>query len=373
MQGANSAEETAVRRAFLAGIAILLSSAAAQAQSGEQKAWDETLTAARKEGKVVVAGPPDTQVRQLLPAAFEARYGFKMEYITGRGSDQGAKLRREREAGIYSVDAVLAGSQTMFTVLHREKMLAPLKPELILPEVTDGKNWKRGSLWFPDPEQQYILRIFNTVREAFMINTDKVKPQDVRRYSDLLDPKWKGKISFLDPARSGTGSNQVAMIYEQFGEDFVKKLLVDQDPMISRERRQLTDGVLRGNYPISFGAEDGEMERLQAEGHPVKTIYSLEDMPGSISGGNMIGLMDKAPHPNAAKVFVNWMASKEGSEIYGRALKMVPVRIDIDAASFMPPEVIPQPGVKYFDVFDYNFTVTGKEEIRLRVKDVLRR
>lgn len=143
--------------------------------------------------------------------------------------------------------------------------------------------------------------------------------------------------------------------------------------MISRERRQLTDGVLRGTYPISFGAEDGEMERLQAEGHPVKTIYSLEDMQGSISGGNMIGLMDQAPHPNAARVFVNWMASKEGSEIYGRALKMVPARTDIDAASFMPREVIPQPGVKYFDVFDYNFTVTGKEEIRLRVKDVLRR
>jgi iron(III) transport system substrate-binding protein len=360
--------------AFLFGVTVLLLSNAAMAQSADwQKAWDETLAGARKEGKVVVAGPPDTQVRQLLPAAFEARYGIKMEYITGRGSDQGAKLRREREAGIYAVDAVLAGSQTMFTVLHREKMLAPLKPELILPEVADGSKWRRGSLWFPDPEQQYILRIFNTVREAFMVNTNEVKEGEIRKYTDLLAPKWKGKISFLDPARSGTGSNQVAMIYEQFGEEFVKKLLVDQSPMISRERRQLTDGVLRGNYPVSFGAEDGEMERLEAEGHPVKTIYSLEDMPGSLSGGNMLGLVDRAPHPNAARVFVNWMASKEGNEIYGRALKMVPARSDIDAASFMPPEVIPQPGVKYFDVFDYDFTITGKEEIRLRVKDILRR
>jgi iron(III) transport system substrate-binding protein len=296
-----------------------------------------------------------------------------MEYLTGRGSDQGTKLRREREAGIYTVDAVLAGSQTMFTVLHREKMLAPLKPELILPEVTDGKNWLRGSLWFVDPEQQYILRTFNTVREAFMINTQVVKPDELRKFSDLLNPKWKGKISFLDPTRSGTGSNQVAMIYERLGEDFVKKLLVDQEPVISRERRQLTDGVLRGAQPISFGAEDGEIERLKAEGLPVKTIYSLEDMPGSISGGNMIGLIDRAPHPNAARVFVNWMASKEGNEVYGRALKMVPARSDIDSASFMPAEIIPKPGVKYFDVFDYNFTVNGKEEIRLRAKDLLRR
>ncbi len=361
-------------RALVSLTAIALSCHAALAQPVDwQKAWDETLAAAKKEAKVVVAGPPDTQVRQALPAAFEARYGIKMEYITGRGSDQGSKLRREREAGIYSVDAVLAGSQTMFTVLYREKMLAPLKPELILPEVTDGKNWKRGSLWFPDPEQKYVLRIFNTVREAFMVNTNQVKPQDLRKFSDLLDPKWKGKIAFLDPARSGTGSNQIAMLYEQLGESFIKKLLVDQDPMISRERRQLTDGVLRGNYPIGFGAEDGEMERLQAEGQPVKTICSLEDMPGSVSGGNMLGLIDRAPHPNAARVFVNWMASREGNEIYARALKMVPARVDIDAESFLPPEVIPKTGMNYFDVFDYNFTVTGKEEIRLRVKDMLRR
>jgi iron(III) transport system substrate-binding protein len=267
---------------------------------------------------------------------------------------------------------VLAGSQTMFTVMHREKMLAPLKPELILPEATDGKNWKRGSLWFPDPEQQYILRIFNTVREWLMVNTDMVK-DDLRSFRDLLDPKWKGKISFLDPSRSGTGSNQVAILYEQFGEDFVKKLFIDQEPMITRERRQLTDALIRGAHPISFGAEDGEIERLMAEGMPVKVIYSLEDMAGSISGGNMIGLLDRAPHPNAARVFVNWMASKEGGEIYGRALKMVSARTDIDSASYMPPEVIPQPGVKYFDVYDYNFTVTGKEEIRLRMKDILRR
>jgi iron(III) transport system substrate-binding protein len=336
-----------------------------------QKTWDETLAAARKEGKVVVAAPPDTQVRQALPAAFEARYGIRMEYVSGRGTDQATKLRRERSAGIYAMDAVVAGNQTMFSVLLGEKMLAPLKPELVLPEVTNGSNWKRGSLWFPDPEQKYILRIFNTVREAFMINTDEVKRQDLRSFHDLLDPKWKGKISSLDPTLAGTGGNQAALLYAQFGEDFVKKLFVDQKPMITRERRQLTDWVLRGTYPIAFGAEDGEIERFGAEGLPVMTIYGLEDMPGSISGGNMVALMDQAPHPNAARVFVNWMATKEGSEIYGRALKMVPARSDTDD-SFAPPEVIPKPGVNYFDVYDYKFTVTTNEEARRRVKDLLR-
>jgi ABC-type Fe3+ transport system substrate-binding protein len=338
-----------------------------------QKTWEETLAAAKKEGKVVVAGPPDAQVRKELPEAFEARYGIKMEYISARGTDQANKLRRERGAGVYAVDAILAGNQTLFSVLLPEKMLAPLKPEIILPEVTDGKYWKRGSLWFADPEQQYILRIFNTVREAFMINTREVKSGDLRKFTDLLDPKWKGKISFLDPSVAGTGGNQGALLYTLFGEEFMKKLFVDQQPMITRERRQLTDAVLRGSYPIAFGAEDGEIERLRAEGQPVDTIYGLEDMPGSVSGGNMVGLMDQAPHPNAAKVFVNWIASKEGSEIYGRGLKMVPARTDIDAAKFMPPEVIPKSGVNYFDVYGYEFTTLTNAESRRRMRDIMRK
>ena len=357
----------------LLAILFVLAPLAANAQPADwQKKWDETLAAARKEGKVVVAAPPDAEVRNALPAAFEARFGIKMEYISGRGSDQANKLRRERGAGAYTVDAVVAGNQTMFSVLYAEKMLAPLKSELILPEVTEGTYWKRGSLWFADPEQNYILRIFNTVREAFIINTKLVNESQLRRYSDLLDPKWKGKISFLDPSMAGTGANQAALLYTLFGEDFVKKLFVDQQPLISRERRQLTDAVLRGSHPITFGAEDGEIERLRAEGLPVKAIFSLEDLPGVISGGNMVALLDQAPPPNAARIFVNWMATKEATEIYGRALKMVPARSDVDAASFMPPEVIPTPGVNYYDIYSYEFTTVTNAQSRRRMREILK-
>lgn len=362
-----------MRRLFVLLCLIAMAPVAAHSQPADwQKSWNDTLAAARKEGKVVVAGPPDAEVRQTLPAAFEARYGIRMEYLSGRGSDQANKLRRERGAGAFTVDAVVAGNQTMFSVLYAEKMLAPLKPELVLPEVTEGKYWTRGRPWFTDPEQKYILRIFSTVREAFIINTKEVKETDLRRFSDLLDPKWKGKISFLDPSMAGTGGNQCALLYKLFGEDFVRKLFVDQKPLVSRERRQLTDGVLRGTHPITFGAEDGEIERLAAEGMPVKAIFSLEDMPGAISGGNMIALLDQAPHPNAARVFVNWMASKEAGEIYGRALKMVPARTDVDVARFFPAETIPKPGVNYFDVYDYEFTTVTNAESRRRMREILR-
>ena len=356
---------------LIALLFLIAAHGAACAQAADwQKTWDETLAAAKKEGKVVVGGPPDTEVRQLLPAAFEKRYGIKLEYLSARGTDQAIKLQREREAGLLTVDAVIAGIQTTATVLYANKMLAPLRPQLILPEVVDGKNWKRGSLWFLDPEQQYVLRVFNTMREAFMINTDMVKPDDLRKFRDLIEPKWKGKISMLDPTRSGTGSNQIALMDELFGSDFVDKLLLEQKPAISTNRRQLTDWLVRGVYPISFGPEDGEIERMRLEGMPVKTVYGLEDFPGTISGGNVLSLLDGAPHPNAARVFVNWMASKEALEIYGKALQMVPARTDIDVEKMFPAAIIPKPGVNYFDTYDWNFTVTTKGDVRRRMREL---
>jgi iron(III) transport system substrate-binding protein len=361
-----------MKRTILLLMASLLSSQAALAQSADwQKQWDATVAAAQKEGKVVVAGPPDAELRHALPAAFKTRYGITLEYLSARSTDSAVKLRAERSAGIYTADAAIAGIQTMATVLYREKMLDPLKPALILPEVVDGSKWKRGELWFADPEQQYVLRTFNTVNRAFTINTREVNPQELRSVRDLLNPKWKGKISFMDPTISGTGSNQAAQLYAQLGEDFIKQLFIDQKIMISRDRRQLTDGLARGTYPISFGAEEGELARLRQEGLPVSALYILEGLRPSLSGGDQVALFNNAPHPNAAKVFVNWIASKEGIEIFGKAMGMVPTRNDIDESSFLP-EVIPKKGIEYFDPYGWEFTVTTKEEIRLRMKELLR-
>jgi iron(III) transport system substrate-binding protein len=332
------------------------------------------VAAAKREGTVVVTGPAHPEVRQALPAAFKARFGLDLEYIGGPASAAAAKLRAERSAGLYTVDVTLAGIQTMATILYKEKLLDPVKPLLILPEVLDGSKWKKGKLWFMDPEQRYVLRLFSTESEEFSINTAKVKPESLRSARDLLDPKWKGKIATHDPTVPGTGSNQAARFYVQFGEEFVKKLYVDQKPMMSRDERQLTDWLLRGTYPIVFGVDDAKIEEMRKEGMPVMAITNLPDLPGTVAVGNgLVGLFKNAPHPNAAKLFINWLASKEGLEVYARAVKWSPTRNDIDERSFVPAESIPQPGVEYFDLSDWEFTVTKKQKARQRVKALLGR
>jgi iron(III) transport system substrate-binding protein len=353
---------------LVAGIALCcgLWTSAAFAAS----AWDELVAAARREGTVVVTGPAHPEVRQALPAAFKARFGVNLEYIGGPASAAAAKLRAERASGVYTLDVTLAGIQTMATVYHREGLLDPIKPLLVLPEVLDGSKWKKGSLWFMDPEQQYVLRLFSSESEQFSINTLKVRPDEMRSAHDLLDPKWKGKIATHDPTVPGTGSNQAARFYAQLGEDFAKRLYVDQKPVISRDERQLTDWLLRGTYPIVIGVNDAGLEEMRKEGMPVTPLFSLPDLPGTVAVGNgLVALFKNAPHPNAAKLFINWLASKEGLEVYARAVQWSPTRNDIDEQSFVAAASIPTPGAEYFDLSDWEFTVTTKEKARLRIKE----
>jgi iron(III) transport system substrate-binding protein len=354
----------------LAALLVLCANGAALAATP----WEDLVAAAQREGTVVVTGPAHPEVRRALPPAFKARFGINLEYIGGPASAALARLRAERAAGIYSLDVTLAGIQSMATIFYRDGLLDPIKPLLILPEVVDATKWKRGSLWFMDPEQQYVLRLFSSVSEQFSINTRQVKPEELASAQNLLDRKWIGKIATHDPTVPGTGSNQAARFYAQLGEDFTKRLYVDQKPVISRDERQLTDWLLHGTYPIVFGVDDARVDEMRSEGMPALPIYSLPDLPGTVAVGNgLVALFKNAPHPNAAKLFINWLASREGLEVYARAVKWSPTRNDIDEQNFVPAESIPQRGVEYFDLSDWEFTTTTKEKARLRIKEWLGR
>jgi len=339
-------------------------------KKGWEKEWNEIISAAKKEGKVVVSGPPDPTVRRELPTAFKARFGIPIEYIGGRLSQIAARLRVERRAGVYTVDAFLGSIPTMATILYPEKMLDPLKSGLMFPEVVDPSKWKKGKMWFVDPNEMYILRLFSFVSSEFHINTLHVKAKEFASIKDLLNPKWKGKISALDPTR-GRGITTSTRLYLRFGEKFVKKLYIDQRPMISRNSRQLADWLARGTYPISLEAGKDRVRRLKDEGFPVATIYSLPDVPATINcSSGLVALMNGAPHPNAARIFINWLASREGLEVYARAQGYSTTRNDVDE-SFLRSSEIPRPGATYFDACDWK-DVANRKKVLPRVKEIFR-
>jgi iron(III) transport system substrate-binding protein len=349
---------------LLSFIYVLLSSAVAAAQD---KSWEQTLAAAKKEGSVVVVGSPDPVMRSDIIPKFTARYGIAVEFLAGRSSEIALRLRTERGAGIYSIDVFLSGPDTTATVYYPEKMLDPLKPMLVLPEVTDGGKWKKGKPWFVDPEERYVLRPFSSVSSLLFINTDFIKPSEIRSAKDLLNPKWRGKISTEDITTTGAGANLAARFYQQLGADFVKKLYVDQKTVGTRERRQFTDWLARGTQPICLNCREDDVRPLEKEGFKLLEIFELADLAPGINGSPwLMSVANRAPHPNAAKIFANWMASKEGLELYAKGYGSATLRTDIDE-SYLSAGNVPKPGVKYFDDTDWNWIVTGRHDYREKV------
>jgi iron(III) transport system substrate-binding protein len=353
-------------------IAMLVAPSAMAQSADWQKTWDETIAAAKKEGKVVVVGSPDPVMRNEIIPKFTARFGIPIEFIAGQSSQIAARVRTERLSGIYSVDVFMSGASTTINVLHAEKMLDPLKPLLILPEVTDGTKWKRGKPYFADAEEQYVLMLFNRLDGILFVNAAEVKPEEIRAAKDLVNPKCKGKIATEDPNASGSGSNSSVHYYSQLGPDFIKKLYIDQKPAISRDRRQLTDWLARGTYPICLTCRADDAAPLLKEGFKLQEIFELSDMQNRVNSAPfLLTVANKAPHPNATRAFVNWLAGKEGLETYSRNYMSATLRTDVDE-SFLDPRTVPRPGVSYPDDTDLQWVGTGRRDAAEKVRELLK-
>jgi iron(III) transport system substrate-binding protein len=354
-------------------LAILFWVAPVLAQTkGSDKEWNALIEAAKKDGKVVVAGSPDPVMRNEIIPKFKERYGIGIEFLAGRSSEITARVKTERGSGIYSVDVYLAGPDTTATTLYADKMIDPLRPLLVMPEVVDGTKWKQGKVWFADPEERFAARPFSSVATMLFINTDQVKPEEMRSAKDLLNPKWRGKISSEDPTTTGSGANAAARFYHDLGEDFVRKLYIEQKTVRTRERRQMSDWLARGTQPICLNCREDDVRPLVKEGFKILEIFELTDMPGSINGSPwMLTVANRAPNPKAAQLFANWILSREGLGIYARGYGSVSLRTDVDESNLNPGN-LPKKGVKYFDDTDWNWIVTGRHEYRQKVWQVLK-
>jgi len=336
-----------------------------------EKEWNEVLLAAKKEGKLVLASSADPVLRKEIIPRFTARYGIAVEFLPVQGNAGFVRLRTERQAGVYSVDAWLAGVSSAIAA-HMEKMLDPLRPRLILPDVVEPSKWKKGKLWFTDPEQQYILRAFSTVVSPVAINTAHVAPEEVRAFKDLLNPKWRGKITSRDPALGGSADTIASVLYDRLGEEFVKHLYIDQKPVFSRDRRTTPEWLARGTYPICLACNSDELELLRKEGFKLVEIFEFADAPAYLSAIPWVLVqMGRAPHPNAAQIFQNWILSKEAMEIYSRGFGSVTLRADVDE-SFLVPNRIPRPGVNYVDTADWHWKTVREQELAARIRNLLK-
>jgi iron(III) transport system substrate-binding protein len=347
----------------------------AAAPEAWQQQWEALVAAARQEGSLVLAGPPTPAVRTEVPAAFKQRFGIDVEYLSTRTSELLTRVEAERAAGQYTVDVLLTGASSLYNVAYPQKMLAPLPPALIRPEVADPTKWRVGRVWYGDPEQQYVLRLSNQMTFIVTVNTDYVRAEEIVSWQDLLDPKFRGKISADDPTVPGAGFARTTYLIQSLGEDFVRALYQNQQVAISREERQLADWLARGQHPISLSLGTNDVVNLRKDGFPITVVLTNRpEAPGMITAGfGMLALLEPAPHPNAARVFANWIAGPEGNEVYNRAQVNASVRSDVDN-SWMPDFAVPKAGVPYLDGYSWEWaTVTHGPEDTERMRRLVGR
>jgi iron(III) transport system substrate-binding protein len=345
---------------------VATSAAAAQsapAQVGASSAaWDQLVAAAQKEGKVVVSGPPAPDARTKLPAAFKQRFNIDLDYLAGNSSQLASRIESERAAGQYTIDVSMSGPDTVYGTFLPNKWLDPVKPILMLPEVLDPKVWPTGGPWFRDPSGETTLAIFNTISPVGYVNTSSSPTGDIKTTDDLLDPKWKGKIASYDPSVNGGGLIDGSVIYVTKGEDFAKKLYQGQEIAYTRDYQQIADWVAHDSYPVALAATPIYIAQYNGAA-PLQQLV-LSDLKPIVAGGfGIISLWNQPPHPNAAKVFVNWIASKEGVSTYGPIDGSAAVRTDVDSSGWIAPELVPKAGVDYFDVYDYQYVVEKRQPI----------
>ena len=336
--------------------------AAAPAQTSASSAtWDQLVTAAQGEGKVVVSGPPAPDARTKLPDAFKKRFNIDMEYLAGNSSELASRLQSERAANQYTIDVSLGGPDTVYGTFLPNNWLDPLKPALMLPEVVDPKVWPSGAPWFRDPNADTSLQLFNTISPIGYINTSMVDPEELRTTDDLLNDKWKGKIGSYDPSVNGGGLIFGSVLYVTRGADFAKQLYQGQEVAYTRDYQQIADWVAHGSYPIGIGATPVFISQYQ--GLPLAQM-ALTDIKTIVAGGfGIVSLWNQAPHPNAAKVFANWIASKEGVSTYGAIDGSAAVRTDLDSSSWLEADLIPKPNGDYFDVYDFKYVTEQRAPI----------
>ncbi|MGH7887881.1 MAG: ABC transporter substrate-binding protein [Candidatus Binatia bacterium] len=307
-------------RAFVCASAFCLSasladrSSAAESKPGWQAEWEKTVKAAEDEGALVIYM---TQAFEpVFREAFQEKFPkIKVTLVTGRGPDLSQRVMSERRGGKYITDLYISGNITPLTVFHRAKILDPIKPLLLLPDVLDLSGWYEGKHHYDDAENRYIFVFEGTPRSGeITFNTKLVNPSEIKSYWDLLNPKWKGKIVSVEPTVSGPISAAQIFFYKHpdLGAEFIRRLHAETDLVIVRSNEQLLDWLSAGKYAFGMGAR--QVDTAMTQGLPLNQF-----LPGSLKEGSSVtayngtlSLFSRAPHPNAAKVAVNWLLSRQG-------------------------------------------------------------
>ena len=286
------------------------------------------VEAARKEGEVVwYTTQIVSQLVRPVSAAFEKKYGIKVRAVRANSTETAVKIISESRAGKPQSD-VFDGTSTV----------VPLKKEGYVLQ------------WLPEPAKAYPDRYkdaqgYWVANNLFFLapgfNTSLVpRGSEPRSFADLLDPKWRGKMAWSTTTSSSGGPGFIGTILTEMGDEkgmaYLRELSKQRIANIGSAAREVLDQVIAGEYQVGLQVFNHHSVISAKKGAPVDWIR-MEPVTGTLS---VISVHKSAPHPNAAKLLVDFIISSEGQQIF-RAAEYLPADPAVPAST---PSLLPEQG-----------------------------
>jgi iron(III) transport system substrate-binding protein len=303
---------------------------------GADAALAQYYEAAKKEGKLVLYGVGNATLYNPIRDAFMKRFpGIELQGVDQRGRETREKIIAEQQSHNYVADVAISGPDTQNELVQngyiesfQSSQIGSVVPELVPP---DRKNNPR------------TVTIFTVA-----VNTNLVPPdQEPKKWSDLFDPKWQGKLEMDDPRGSGPGGTILSGLEALYGPDDVDRKLAAQNLFFATQAGPLLDALARGEYAVYLSASHADIIAQRLAGAPVKLIKPEEGI--GITPINQ-GIVKNAPHPNAAKLWIEWSLSEEGQKLladqgYGpvrQGIKPTQPEADLAGIKFLPRDDDPE-------------------------------
>lgn len=292
----------------LAALAVVTVSIA-PAKAQDDAAWKAIVEKAKTQTLVLVY--QENKAFDTLTEAFTKDTGVKVQTTIARPTIILPRVKTEQSNGQYMWDVWWSITANMVNVAAPAGMLQPFEPFLVLPEVKDVNQWRSKDYLYGDPKN-LVFTYSHEVNYSAYVNKDAAKGADLSTLEALLNPQLKGKIIVRDASQPNAGAFSLAPLYKQKGGEFLTKFLREMDVKVLDNPQQLDTTLMRGGAALAFGMQGQSFAQCVKDGG-CKNMASIPTMATAVSRG--LSIFKNAPHPEATKVFVNWLLSKKGQEL----------------------------------------------------------
>ncbi|HEY1503026.1 MAG TPA: extracellular solute-binding protein [Stellaceae bacterium] len=349
-------------------LAIGVSPVAAQDWKAE---FQKIVDAAGQEGTLIFYSQPNKAAQDFILREFPKAYPkIKVSLLAMGGAEFIARIKTERGAGKYLWDVALAGPPVGYVLAHAD-ILDPVMPEFMDPEVKNPDLWGGWQNAFTDDAGKYEFAIANFIAgpwyDALKIPPEKVEKLGLKL---MLDPSVKGKIAWHDPSVQGAGQPYTLLLRAKLGDDGLKQIITGQQPQFYKDQFQVVEAMARGTAWIGIGPPVRALIAPYVQAGvktDIRNFGPTPDLALQEIGGSGLFLFKDRPHPNATRVFINWLLTKDVQYGLARATEQASRRLDVPLMT--APDETPIKGATYLQPQREDATEALQSALALAAED----